>query len=218
MNVIKGSSDASACYDCRHFRHSPPTHLQTTLPQAFLPRIGQLTMLQLTLQRLQGLNYPPPVIVGIVNWLNWNNTDQQYSPRATKPETNAVSIRTLSGHPPKNLPNALPSHSIMPLWSIQKELVWSRQTLAGTIWATALLGLLAQNTQGNVQDGDVICQNSNNNHIKGGDRLVAAIGVENLVLVDTSDAPLVTQSNHVEQVKLMIALKLSTPGSLSPLE
>jgi hypothetical protein len=51
-----------------------------------------------------------------------------------------------------------------------------------------------------------------------GDRLVAAIGVENLVLVDTSDAPLVTQSNHVEQVKLMIALKLSTPGSLSPLE
>ena len=34
MDVIKGSSDASACYDCRHFRHSPPTHLQTTLPQA----------------------------------------------------------------------------------------------------------------------------------------------------------------------------------------
>ena len=67
MDVIKGSSDASACYDCLHFRHSPPTHLQTTLPQAFLPRIGQLTMLQLTLQRLQGLNYPPPVIVGIVN-------------------------------------------------------------------------------------------------------------------------------------------------------
>jgi mannose-1-phosphate guanylyltransferase len=66
------------------------------------------------------------------------------------------------------------------------------------IWATALPGLLTQNTQGNVQDGDVFCQNSNNNHIKGGDRLVAAIGVENLVLVDTSDAPLVAQSNHVE--------------------
>ena len=93
-----------------------------------------------------------------------------------------------------------------------------RWTLAGMIWATALLGLLTQNTQGNVQAGDVFCQNSNNNHIKGGDRLVAAIGVENLVLVDTSDAPLVAQSNHVEQVKLMIALKLSTPGSLSPLE
>ena len=86
------------------------------------------------------------------------------------------------------------------------------------IWATALLGLLAQNIPGNAQDGDVICQNSNNIHIKGGDRLVAAIGVENLVLVDTSDALLVTQSNHVEQVKLMIALKLSIPGSLSPLE
>ena len=71
---------------------------------------------------------------------------------------------------------------------------------------------------GQCTDGDVISQNSNNNHIKGGDRLVAAIGVENLVLVDTSDAPLVTQSNHVEQVKLMIALKLSIPGSLSPLE
>jgi mannose-1-phosphate guanylyltransferase len=36
-------------------------------PKQFLPRISQLTMLQLTLQRLQGLNYPPPVIVGIVN-------------------------------------------------------------------------------------------------------------------------------------------------------
>lgn len=106
----------------------------------------------------------------------------------------------------------------MPLWSTQRELVLFRWTLAGIIWATALLGLLAQNIPGNVQDGDVICQNTNNNHIKGGDRLVAAIGVENLVLVDTSDALLVTQSNHVEQVKLMIALKLSIPGSLSPLE
>ena len=83
-------------------------------------------------------------------------------------------------------------------YGAHRELELFRWTLAGMIWATALPGLLTQNTQGNVQDGDVFCQNSNNNHIKGGDRLVAAIGVENLVLVDTSDAPLVAQSNHVE--------------------
>jgi mannose-1-phosphate guanylyltransferase len=32
-------------------------------PKQFLPLIGQQTMLQLTLQRLQGLDYLPPIIV-----------------------------------------------------------------------------------------------------------------------------------------------------------
>lgn len=69
---------------------------------------------------------------------------------------------------------------------------------------SALLDLLPKNSQGNVQDGDIICQDSNNNYIKGGEKLVAALGVENLVIVDTSDALLVAHRDHVEKVKLIV--------------
>ncbi len=69
---------------------------------------------------------------------------------------------------------------------------------------SALLDLLPKNPQGNVQDGDVICQDSSNNYIKGGDKLVAVVGAENLVIVDTSDALLVAHRDHVENVKLIV--------------
>jgi mannose-1-phosphate guanylyltransferase/mannose-6-phosphate isomerase len=62
--------------------------------------------------------------------------------------------------------------------------------------------------QGNVLHGDVLLDQSHNNYIRSESRLVAATGVENLVVVETSDAVLVASRDRVQDVKrLVTALK-----------
>ena len=63
--------------------------------------------------------------------------------------------------------------------------------------------------EGNVTHGDVIVHNAKDCYVRSGDRLVAAVGVDNLVVVDTKDALMVAHRDSVQDAKL-IAQKLKT--------
>jgi len=62
-----------------------------------------------------------------------------------------------------------------------------------------------QDENGNVTSGDVITSNSRNSLIQSSSRLVSAVGVENLIIVETADAVLVTNRKNSQDVKQVIA-------------
>ncbi|MEI7842788.1 MAG: mannose-1-phosphate guanylyltransferase/mannose-6-phosphate isomerase [Gallionellaceae bacterium] len=66
---------------------------------------------------------------------------------------------------------------------------------------SALAEASKQDAQGNVLRGDVYAAETNNCYIRSESRLVAAIGVDNLVIVETADAILVTHKDAAQDVK-----------------
>ncbi|ANB03388.1 mannose-1-phosphate guanylyltransferase/mannose-6-phosphate isomerase [Ectothiorhodospira sp. BSL-9] len=62
-----------------------------------------------------------------------------------------------------------------------------------------------RNGDGNVAVGDVMTVGSRNCYVHGNHRLVAAVGVEDLIIVETSDAVLVMHKNRSQDVKEVVA-------------
>lgn len=60
------------------------------------------------------------------------------------------------------------------------------------------------NENGNVVDGNIITINSNNNIIQGGKKLIATIGIEDLIIVDTQDATLICEKNSAADIKKVL--------------
>ena len=69
---------------------------------------------------------------------------------------------------------------------------------------SSLWDISAKSPEGNVYHGDVINIDSNNSYIYAESGLVAAVGVNNLVVVQTKDAVLVADKNHVQYVKKVV--------------
>jgi mannose-1-phosphate guanylyltransferase/mannose-6-phosphate isomerase len=67
-------------------------------------------------------------------------------------------------------------------------------------WA-ALWEIGAKDGRGNVMLGDVMATDVANSFIRGERRLIAAIGVDDLVIVDTDDALLVSRRDRAQEVK-----------------
>ena len=59
--------------------------------------------------------------------------------------------------------------------------------------------------QGNVLQGDVLIENVSNTCVLAQDRLVAAIGTDNLIIVETKDAVLVSAVDQSQNVKSIVA-------------
>ena len=57
---------------------------------------------------------------------------------------------------------------------------------------------------GNVSDGDVLLQDARNNYIRSESRLVTAIGIDDLVVVETADAVLVGARDRMQQIKQVV--------------
>lgn len=75
---------------------------------------------------------------------------------------------------------------------------------------SALWDVKEHNDSGNSVYGDVILHNAKDNLIHAESRLVAAVGVDNLAVVETSDAVLVVHKDQVQDVKKIVeALKSS---------
>lgn len=75
---------------------------------------------------------------------------------------------------------------------------------------SALWDVGNQDQNGNVTHGDVILEESQNSFIYADSRLVAAIGLNNTIIVETSDAVLVAPKDRVQDVKKIVTrLKLS---------
>ena len=68
----------------------------------------------------------------------------------------------------------------------------------------SLAGLSQQDDAGNVVRGDAVVQDTRNTFIYGDSRLVATIGVADLVIVDTADAVLVADRNVGQDVKAIV--------------
>ncbi|WP_318010871.1 mannose-1-phosphate guanylyltransferase/mannose-6-phosphate isomerase [Pseudomonas sp. BF-R-05] len=69
---------------------------------------------------------------------------------------------------------------------------------------SALWDVSDKDEQGNVFKGDVLDQHSRNTYVHADSRLVATVGVEDLIIVETKDAVLVAHKNHVQDVKKIV--------------
>jgi mannose-1-phosphate guanylyltransferase len=76
---------------------------------------------------------------------------------------------------------------------------WSDVGSWSAIWD---LGL--KDATGNVLKGDVFLSNVTNSYISSSGRLIGAVGIDNLVLVETPDAVLVASKDHVQDVKEIV--------------
>lgn len=69
----------------------------------------------------------------------------------------------------------------------------------------ALWDISEKDSQGNACIGDVLCEKSNNNYIQSEQKLIATLGVSDLVIVETDDAILVADKHCVQDVKTLVA-------------
>ena len=58
--------------------------------------------------------------------------------------------------------------------------------------------------KGNATQGDVLMHDVSNSYVRSESRLVAAIGVEDLVIVSTKDAVMVAHKDRVQDIKLIV--------------
>ncbi|AGH43741.1 mannose-1-phosphate guanylyltransferase [Paraglaciecola psychrophila 170] len=71
------------------------------------------------------------------------------------------------------------------------------------VWS-ALWEVNEKDEAGNTTFGDTILQETSNNLIHGGERLIATVGLDNIVIVDTKDALLVACKDKVQDVKKIV--------------
>lgn len=76
---------------------------------------------------------------------------------------------------------------------------------------SALWEIGAANGDGNVIEGDVIAHDTRDSYLRSDSRLVATVGVDNLVVVETADAILVADRHRVQDVKAIVTA-LKTTG------
>lgn len=100
----------------------------------------------------------------------------------------------------KKMPNISIDYGIMEksnlVWTIPSDIGWND---VGS-W-TYFYEISKKDKNNNVLIGDVISIDSKNNLLYSGSRLVAAIGINNLTLIETPDAILVSDKNRSQEVK-----------------
>lgn len=69
----------------------------------------------------------------------------------------------------------------------------------------ALWQIGEKDANGNVINGDVVLKDTKNSYIRSDNRLVSVIGLEDIVVVDTADALLVSSKKRVDEVKDIVA-------------
>ncbi len=69
---------------------------------------------------------------------------------------------------------------------------------------SALWDISEKDLQGNATRGDVLLVDTSNSHIYAESKLVATVGVDNLVVVQTDDAILITNRTRSQDVKLVV--------------
>ena len=68
----------------------------------------------------------------------------------------------------------------------------------------ALYDIEKKDSQGNVIKGDAITQDTTNTYINADNRIVAAIGVDNLIIIDTPDALFIASQDNAQEVKSIV--------------
>ena len=76
-------------------------------------------------------------------------------------------------------------------------------------WQT-LYGMGIKDSQGNVIKGDVVTHNTSNSYINADHHLLVAIGVDNLIIIDTPDTTFISTQDKAEEVKNIVKLLQSS--------
>ena len=69
---------------------------------------------------------------------------------------------------------------------------------------SALWDILPHDANGNVLIGDILTEGAKNNYLHATSRMIAAVGIEDLVVVETTDAVLVAARDQVQNVKEIV--------------
>ncbi|MDX5409931.1 MAG: mannose-1-phosphate guanylyltransferase/mannose-6-phosphate isomerase [Thauera sp.] len=77
---------------------------------------------------------------------------------------------------------------------------WSDVGAWDALWAVS-----AKDGDGNAARGEVLFESSRNTLVHAGSRLVAAVGCEDMVVVETPDAVMVAHKSHTQDVKKVVA-------------
>jgi len=133
-------------------------------------------------------------------------THKSWKAKTTDASGDAVFVR-----PEKNLFNAIPSESIdyaviekcpnsnFPIKMVELDAGWNDLGAWDAVWQVG-----QQDEQGNVTSGDTLLANSKNSLVHASSRLVSAVGVENLIIVETADAVLVADRKNSQDVKNIV--------------
>jgi mannose-1-phosphate guanylyltransferase / mannose-6-phosphate isomerase len=105
----------------------------------------------------------------------------------------AVMERLASGSPAPM--RGLPQGAVIPL-----SAGWSDVGSWDALWQVQ-----SKNADGNVSHGDVLFEGSKNTLAVSGHRLVACVGVDNLIVVETADAVLVADRSKTQDVKKIVS-------------
>lgn len=68
----------------------------------------------------------------------------------------------------------------------------------------------SKDATGNVSSGDVVLVDTENSYIRGGNKLVAVVGLSDVIVVDTPDALLVTSRSASQKVKKVVEMLAKT--------
>ncbi len=91
-------------------------------------------------------------------------------------------------------------------WMIPLDSFWSDLGSWASLWE-----VMDKDGQGNVKLGDVLAEDCNGCFFHAEDHLIAAIGVDDLVVVDTRDALLISTRDRVQDVRRLV-VKLEQQG------
>lgn len=83
---------------------------------------------------------------------------------------------------------------------IPVDIGWSDVGSWSSLWQTAQ----GHDAQGNIVRGDVMLEQVGNSYVRAESRMVAAIGVEDMIIVETADAVMVAPKSQAQQVKRIV--------------
>lgn len=90
--------------------------------------------------------------------------------------------------------------SAIPICMVDLNAQWSDVGAWAAVWQVG-----QADAQGNVTHGDVMLDSCSNNFIHASSRLVSAVGVANIAIIETADAVLVCDKSSSQQVKNIVA-------------
>ena len=134
------------------------------------------------------------------------------SKKAWREKTSDASGDALFVRPDPKLFNQIPSESIdyaviekcpqstFLIQMVELDAGWNDLGAWDAVWQVG-----AQDKDGNVTSGDTLISNTKNSLIHASTRLVSAVGVENLIIVETADAVLVADRKNSQDVKSIVS-------------
>lgn len=136
----------------------------------------------------------------------WTATQKSWEAKIIDGSGDAQFIR-----PAKDLFSTIPSESIdyaviekcpgnFPIKMVELDAGWNDLGAWDAVWQVG-----KQDQHGNVTSGDTLLTNTRNSLIHASGRLVSAVGVENLIIVETADAVLVADRKNSQDVKNIVS-------------